>query len=215
MGGAPASRFEFLDRFMTMSSPFVIKIEDISSHRTGFLDLVLHKGPRWHMTGLLDYSLYTKPSSLWLPLSSKSGHAPSVHMAWPVGQLVRLKRRFYCPSEASKAINDFKHRYKVANGHDFFEFNSSSSSSPIRRNNQGSFVVLPCREEWNKAGIPRMLKKTFDEWEPLLRPLGGKTSVAPMLSWRNSAQNLIQTVHRYNKAMHKDADRYNIFIGRR
>ena len=63
------------------------------------LDLTIHKGVRWSATGVLDTTVYIKPTARGMFLSSESNHAPSVH-SWP---LERIKHFFKISSSIGSA----------------------------------------------------------------------------------------------------------------
>ena len=72
------------------------------------LDVAFHKGTRFSFRSSLDFCLFTKPSSIWKPLSPESMHAAFVHQHWPAAQCSRIQRRFSSSSEGTKAVSEFK-----------------------------------------------------------------------------------------------------------
>ena len=55
--------------------------------------------------------LFTKPSSIWHPLSQESYHPASIHQHCPVAQCRRILSKFTCPKAGRNAVEDFKARY--------------------------------------------------------------------------------------------------------
>ena len=67
LGGTRESRLHFWDEFRRHALHFVLKVERVSHSELQMLDLQFYKGPRHSVTGILDYKLYRKPTSIWRP----------------------------------------------------------------------------------------------------------------------------------------------------
>eukprot|EP00929_Paragymnodinium_shiwhaense_P116368 TRINITY_DN8583_c0_g2_i1.p1 TRINITY_DN8583_c0_g2~~TRINITY_DN8583_c0_g2_i1.p1 ORF type:complete len:222 (+),score=15.80 TRINITY_DN8583_c0_g2_i1:295-960(+) len=75
------------------SPHFVLEFESCTKHMAVFLDISLYKGKAWASTGVLDYSPYRKPTSLWRPLADTSAHHARIHDAWPKAMINRYAER--------------------------------------------------------------------------------------------------------------------------
>ena len=112
IGGTLSSRASFLEEFRRRSRFFALKVDCVSSSSAEMLDITIFKGPSWRNSGMLDHTLFTKPTSIWLPLSPDSNHPVGVHVSWPRGHLNRIKR--LCPdretanSEVEKFLGKFQ-----------------------------------------------------------------------------------------------------------
>ena len=103
---------EFLNEFKKRSKPFVINMDAVSRHGCQMLDLVVSVGPKNSPV----FSLFTKPTNIWHPLSPESCHHSSIHLHWPVCQYKRIKARFSCQSEGVRAAGLFSRVYAEATG---------------------------------------------------------------------------------------------------
>ena len=90
--------------------------------------------------GHVVFSLFTKPSSIWQPLSPDSVHPVSIHLHWPRAQCERIKSRFSCRLSGEKAASDFKIRYYNAFQIRVIDQDHSRSSTS---HDSTSWIVLP------------------------------------------------------------------------
>ena len=102
---------DFVCEFRKRSGPFILKMESVSRHGCQMLDLFVSVGP----SGRLMFSLFSKPTSIWQPLSLESCHPLSIHMHWPISQCNRIAERFSCSRQSCLAVSQFKTAYKEAN----------------------------------------------------------------------------------------------------
>ena len=91
-----------MESFNTLSGYYKLEWEP-PGDTINFLDITLSKGERWRKTSLLDYTIFEKPASLWLPLTVTSMHPRSVHRCWPVAMVRRLQKRCHSKSDADIA----------------------------------------------------------------------------------------------------------------
>ena len=92
--------------------PFVLKLESVSKHGCQMLDVnVDFCFPVLGDVGHRVFSLFTKPSSIWQPLSPESLHPSSIHLHWPRAQCKRIGSKFSCAVEGNRALEAFKARY--------------------------------------------------------------------------------------------------------
>ena len=84
-------RLRFVRRVVEKSKPFVVKVEEVSSHGVQFLDLFLYFGERYRKSGFLDFRVHIKCTNISTPLLPTSLHPPSVHRSWPSSLIFREK----------------------------------------------------------------------------------------------------------------------------
>ena len=82
-------------------SDFKLEKWAASRWRVTFLDLEITAN---HTSGRLDFRPFVKPTSLGIPLSDTSAHAPTVHLSWPLA----YARRLSLCSSTSSAFGDAK-----------------------------------------------------------------------------------------------------------
>ena len=103
---------DFIAAFRRRSGPFALKLEHVSRHGCQMLDMFVSVGPK----GKPKFALFTKPSSIWQPLSLESCHQIAIHKHWPISQVSRISERFSDSSEATHAVSEFKQAYSRASG---------------------------------------------------------------------------------------------------
>ena len=91
-----------LDEIRCHAHPFVITLDSISKSRFQMLDLDVSFSPT------VSFELFTKPSSIWQPLSPESVHAPQVHKHWPLAQCKRIRSKFSSKKGGEQAVQHFK-----------------------------------------------------------------------------------------------------------
>ena len=72
---------------MNSSGMFRITLDSVSSEEVRMLDVRISKGPKWALTGYLDTTIFTKPTSLANTLSDSSAHPTHIHKNWPIARL--------------------------------------------------------------------------------------------------------------------------------
>jgi len=107
---------EMFGTFRELAYPFTIKLETVGRKGFQMLDLAFSKGERFDVCSCLDFCLFTKPTSIWKPLSPESMHPASVHMHWPIAQCNRIRKRFSCYLKAETAVQTFESKLFAANG---------------------------------------------------------------------------------------------------
>ena len=65
---------------------------EISDTTINFLDLIIHKGPSFPFTNILDTKTYTKPQNLYQYLHFNSAHPPKIFKALIKGECIRYVR---------------------------------------------------------------------------------------------------------------------------
>ena len=137
---------DFISQFRRRSGPFAIKLETISRHGCQMLDMFVSVGPK----GKPMFSLFTKPSSIWQPLSIESCHPISIHTHWPICQCIRIAERFSDPKEALLAVDKFKKAYEEACG-----VSVCNKRSLVDPKQPTSWLVLPYDLSLGRAGVQR------------------------------------------------------------
>ena len=75
---------DLLEAMRHHATLFVLKLESISRHHFQVFDVDFSVSyPSVDALGSLSYRLFTKPSSIWTPLSSESHHPESIRRPWP------------------------------------------------------------------------------------------------------------------------------------
>ena len=102
------TRIQFVHEVKRLSEFFVIKIETISRVQIQMLDMVVFKGPRFAAVNKLDAGAHVKRTHQGSSLSHRSGHCPSVHMAWPLSRMQHFARICSSRVETRKAQDAFE-----------------------------------------------------------------------------------------------------------
>ena len=126
-----------IDQMRAKAAPFVLKVESSSKQGCQMLDLDVSRvsGPR---NDLLSFSLFTKPSNIWQPLSPESSHPFSVHKFWPLAQCKRIYSKHSDIAEGVRAVDSFKAKY-----FDLFGVDITSRTGPKPPKVPISWLVLP------------------------------------------------------------------------
>ena len=197
LDGERSARQEFLRQFRLKSKVFEIKFEAIAKE-CSFLDVSLHRGEGWKRTGYLDREVFTKPSSLWIPLGVHSWHPASIHTSWPASQIDRFQR--ICSSKrASKETTDrFTQMIWHCNGIDISRpsFTSGSRSAVKSR------LILPYRMAWARAGFQSLCRSLAEKWQRVFAGtmLQGFQEVG--MCWRLASAHLVHSLHGLNSHWH-------------
>ena len=191
----------------------------MSHESCSFLDLTLYKGVRFRSSRRLDFSLYVKETALWRPLAPSSLHAPFVHVAWPLAQLHRIRKRFSDLRLAEREAEHFKLKLDVA-GCILPQGNSSLVKRPHRLKAL-SWLVLPYRPEFTR-GLAGVISKLNSDFEFLagfidgsvkeLADINSSTSVCfrPLIgiSWTLDAPNILRRLNTSNQIMDMECPEY-------
>ena len=200
MRGNQQRRLELLRALRVQADCFQLVVESVSSIGFTYLDLTILKGPRWHRGGHLDFSLFSKRSSLWQPLSALSCHHPSVHDAWPLADLARRVLR--CSSqedrrEAEKAlISAFRHRFGYFPVSGIRKNTSRISAQPNRLFPR---LIVPYNFVWGRAGVVSALHDVA-QWQGLQHV---------RLSWSLNYPYLLVRLKKSNGSMSESSDCYD------
>ena len=174
------------------------------------LDVRIFKGPKWLSTGILDTSIYTKPTSLAVPLSCYSSHPEYVHYTWPLGRL----RKF---AELSASGEDFEGARnkllsllrKSSPGHPadrvifestFMRAKRQLSSKPVEETDKSeeSWTVLPFNQAHSQCGLSSSLHNLWSIWRDRLVQCGVSVyRMQPRISWRLGGRNHINHLRHF------------------
>ena len=86
------TRVAFCHEVKRLSECFLIKFETVSTSTVDMLDMVIFKGKRFAASGKLDTGAFVKTTHQGTSLSERSGHHPSVHVAWPESRMAHFTR---------------------------------------------------------------------------------------------------------------------------
>ena len=194
-----AARSSCIKAFRSCSRFFRMEIDLVATvHRyheeemsVPFLDIALYPFRIANGNYLLKTKAYTKPTSLWTPLSYTSTHHPAVHLMWPPSVLRRL--RDHCTDDASydEAKRAFMQRLRVfAPGHPGL---LATTARPRRRQPSSStcFCVLPFHPIWHHSGI-------HSACESMDAMLAAHSSYQVRISWSLAGSHLMRLVQAYN-----------------
>ena len=195
--GEPGARHAFINKWRELASFFRITLDMTSTHEVNMLDVKIFKGPKWQRTGCLDTSLYTKPTSLNVPLSSSSHHPHNIHKNWPIGRVRKFSDLCATEEDFASAKQKFVSLQRKSSPlHPAIE---PVLDYPWRSDRIHSIFRTPCEEcSWlflpfhrllARVGLTSTLKKLWDKWRPILeracligRPL------MPRISWSLSGK---------------------------
>ena len=102
-----------INEIRSRAFPFVIAVDSVSRSNCQMLDLDLSLsscrvgGGRSKVL----FRLYTKPSSIWQPLSPESSHHLGVHKFWPAAECNSIHSRFSDPKEGDLSVSRFCYNY--------------------------------------------------------------------------------------------------------
>ena len=127
-----------------------------------FLKLLAHGGR-------VSFSIHTKPTSQWTPLSSWSGHPRSVHLGWPKAMVQRHKTLSLHKHDALKSTNVFRQQLQEAEPRHpaLAELTSPAlkrwgfgdvQAPQSQATDQDLWLVLPFHPAWAAAGLAKILR---------------------------------------------------------
>ena len=160
------------------------------------LDVRIFKGPGWQRTGLLDFDLHVKDTSVKQPLCATSMHHPQVHRFWPPGQIMRFRN--LCSDKASLAVATSEFVASLVAGDCDKRAVHSIINSIVacrrhqQRRGEVSWLVLPYRYVWGFAQFEKRvasINRTFEHLDADLKPISVR------ISWRRGNKSLIQRVN--------------------
>ena len=191
-GDIPRSKIdEFFSRLQVFSREFIIEVERVSRVSVPMLDLEISKASGLH-NSRLSYSLFTKPTSVWKPLSVLSSHPASVHCSWPLSQVRRINQRFSSTKDAEIAVTSFKRDWSRASSIRFDAISDPGQGRSARppENLLSAWLVFPFRQAWANAKLHKALLNACIDMPPLLRRF------QPRLCWRLGGPPLTQVIRR-------------------
>ena len=157
--------------------------------------MVIFKGKRFAASGKLDTGAFVKVTHQGTSLSSRSGHHPSVHLAWPESRMTHFTR--ICSSRESvlgAQVAFFRKLLHDCPEHPMIEglsrSHGRSKEAKVTISDPSSWLVLPYHPCWGQAKIARAIKAVnflFLECEDFLR-------FAPRISWCNGGKHLWRCV---------------------
>ena len=138
------------------------------------LDMVIFKGKRFAASGRLDAGAYVKLTHQGTSLSERSGHHPSVHIAWPFSRMAHFSR--ICSSRASTRaaqVSFWNKLYSDCPQHPVLGalFRSQDSTSHAF-SGPSSWMVLPYHPCWNQAKVAKKISP-----HPPMQPSGDASSM--------------------------------------
>lgn len=148
------------------------------------LNLCLAKVVSIEGVALISYSLFTKPSSIWKPLSPLSCHPASVHFSWPAGQLKRIVNRCQSKQVGLQHVIKFKRDFEIATRLDLDHLSRSTSISSSRIHGDVCWLVLPFNHCWASARFQRVLRDAMQTRSVILGSFFFK------IAWRLGEPNL-------------------------
>ena len=186
----PGSVLEIKKAFTSRAKYFTIEWGD-PGEKVPMLDVLLYKGWRWRHTGLLDYRLYTKPTSIWLPLSPSSMHRETVHFGWPRAAVCRIRKRCHSRVIGDEEVAKFTEQLNSVTFPEYAETILSKSGvvRPVEDRSRIRFVsriILPFSWDWQFADLNSVLRSLRDR----MACLGFDIQIA----WSNGGRHLHQAL---------------------
>ena len=197
----------FKIRLAASSRPFVVEVETVSEFGVPFLDVFISKPRNLGATGVLDYSLYQKRTSQWLPLSSDSMHHPSIHEAWPKQMISRYRRLCKSSQLANEHVCTFLAQLRRAGACPSLLNQLANPSLPKpskqRGNHETVYLVLPCYPQWLSASLGKIIRRLNAVW-------ASRLGLAVRLSWRLGDPHIGAVLKRHNDTIQPDALDYKV-----
>ena len=152
--------------------------------------------------------MYTKPSSVWRPLSASSGHAPSVHIGWPRGQIARITSRF----SSKKLLEAYLLIYfqKLAESGCVIPNRESRSMVP-RKAKPLTWLVLPFRHSYaGLGGIIDTISKRHDSIRIMPGVFFGCRENLVKLAWTLETKSMLGTLQGFHDWIGDDSHVFQI-----
>jgi hypothetical protein len=193
LGGDLDQRCAFVEEYRARAAFFKIKVESVSTWSVTMLDVRLFKGRQWESTGVIDYTLHVKDTSVWVPLSAESAHPAHVHKSWPAGQIRRFRHLCSNSVDFETIVQSFYSQLQKSNGidcrgafDDYIRRKKPKSSTDNR-------IVIPYNPVWKNAKLGAIL-------EQCSRQFNGR--VCTGLSWSLGGRSVLDTVLSLNSEYH-------------
>ena len=187
----------FLRDFRIRADYFKVIYGSFVRDKLQILDLLFEKGERWQRTGLLDVSVYRKPTSNWVPLSRCSSHPPQVHESWPKGMLNRFYALSTSKSDAKRLSQSFLAELDQAQAQACnctYRQRPNTNAQPFTR------LVVPFNHWYHEARFPRLFRRIYDKWSHALSIEAGCARVG--LAWRLGGSHFVQLLQRASTLPH-------------
>ena len=195
-----ATRLEFFRQFKLKSSFFRLKVEEVSSVSLEVLDITIFRGPRWVRTGCLDYRSFKKPTSIHRPLSPHSCHAPGVHLAWPLAEVLRINKRSHSIAHRKAAVQTFRSTYMSCFGFFPVQVPRPIHSQPKFGEHSLPRVVIPFSWVWGHANFPSVFRAVCRDFGFLLEGSGFDPSI--LIAWALGHKHLLKVLKGSNDVYH-------------
>lgn len=167
IGGDANPRRRFYHALQAKAIFFRLKVESISRSSVEMLDIILYKGNRHRLYGILDHVVRIRTSALGIALSDTSCHPAGAHRTWPLARLRTIKLRCSDVQGSEAACNAFKNvLLSSCPSHVAFDplcVSQSVHSSSFCK--LSSWVVMPHHPVLEKCGIPALLRRVFERYE--------------------------------------------------
>ena len=160
-----------VNEFSRLSRFFKLKIESFSASEAAMLDARFSLRRTGDVCSFA-MSPFTKPTSIWRPLSCHSMHHPSVHTTWPCEYMARLARRCTSGSQMKHYSQLFYDKFvSSCSQHTAIprmraQLRSITSVSRSDYSHGGtmraasfpsSWIVIPFRPSWWNARLPKLI----------------------------------------------------------
>ncbi|MFM7984445.1 MAG: hypothetical protein ACKPKO_34480, partial [Candidatus Fonsibacter sp.] len=176
-----------------------LNLEDVSTTLLNYLDIIIYKGERFCSSGILDYKPHFKVSSQRDILSPESGHAPTVHRAWPAAEVARMARRASCMTSfinsRDKIIKEFTINgmdNKVINAALMVQYEPREHATRAARNK--IWLRLPFHPILWRAGMQKMIDDIWSEWSKHVKDAIKCDRIG--IAWSNGDEHFIHTIRR-------------------
>ena len=194
-----ASRREAVEALVSHGRFFKIEVETVATVwryaeealEIPFLDVAMTPRQIGDDLFVMDVRPYSKPTSLWTPLSHTSCHMPTTHVVWPLSFVERLRRHSSTTSIFKAARDEFKQRLQLfAPGHPGLR---TGPAAQARKNTSTptSYLVLPYHTVWRTARITALLSQ-FDS------RLSSVNSCRTRISWSLGGAHLMRLAQSFN-----------------
>ena len=165
---------------------YTVNWDEPSLNTVNFLDVSISKAGR-----RLEWVPYIKDTSMKRPLGTNSFHAPSVHMSWPKGELVRLSRRSSSRAGFVRAKAQFLRHLERFWIHPLVlsavrAFDPWTAPRPTETH-AVIWLVLPYHPCLVSSGVVGVISRIFSDWRHVL---DRKLCHPIRVSWKNAFPNL-------------------------
>jgi len=200
----------FILELVRFADCFKVLCESVSSYSCKMLDLHIFFGPKHNSTGLCDYNISSKQTSISIPLAPTSMHHPSVHVAWPASMVLRAHRLSSSKAVASAHVETLMDKWKssgivLPDPHACVR-KSPSFLSPAFSQQQSTRLVLPYCVAFYRAQFAKVLATYSTHWQLrnfIMPPVG--------IAWSLSQRHYSKILHTLKSNQHRDSRLYSIW----